>query len=360
MRNRPLWTAAVALLASLVFGASPILASGPILDSGKQLESEKPYETAQVIQDVFSNTAVYGKLVGDIPIDIYKFVPDRDGEQTISLLTVKQQVSANSDPILILMDPTDATESRELGLPLPNDTYHSALIAQDTTGRSMSEPLLLQSYTVAAEQRINLKKDKEYYLIALDPGRQAVHYVIKFGDAKSWGAKTFFSNFGTWFKVKTDSFAGTTPFYFNPSVLGILLLMLGLAATFGMWLVLQVFSLGANRSKSAAYLLVKLQPFSRIVTWVGLWFVLIGSYIYFSRTSWFGIPFAAIACFIPTFITQLVETFVLNPQLQKIDVAKREAVIPLTLRKKLFVAFVINTLSFAATITFLSMYFAKN
>lgn len=360
MRTRPFWTAAVAIVAALGVGASATLAAGPILDTGSQLDAEKPYENAQVITDVFSNTAVYGKLRGEIPIDIYKFVPDRDGEQTISLFTVREEVGEGSDPILILMDPTDATETRELGLPLPAENYHSALIAQETTGRRSSEPFLLQSYVVSAEQRIALQKDQEYYLIVLDPGRQAERYVVKFGDEKVWGAGDFFGKMGTWFKIKTDSFAGETPFYFTPSVLGILFLMLGLVASFGMWLVLQVFVIGAHRSKSAAYLLVKLQPFSRIVTWSGLWLILLGSYIYFSRTTWFGLPFAAILSFIPAIITQLVETFSLNPQLQKIDVVKREAVIPLTLRKKLFVAFVINTLSFAAMITFLSMYFAKN
>ncbi|CAN5163845.1 hypothetical protein BH11PAT4_BH11PAT4_5030 [soil metagenome] len=359
MPKRPVWTAAVALLLTLGFGVAPTLAAGPSLDSGKALDAEKPYENAQVISDVFSTTAVYGKLLGDIPIDIYKFVPDRDGDQTISLYTLKEETGPSSEPLLILMDPTDATEAKELGLPLPSDAYHSATIAQDVTGRTISEPLLLQSFVVSAEQRIALKKDKEYFLIVLDPGRVATHYAVKFGDAKVWGAGTIFTDFGTWFKLKTDSFASTSPFYFNPSVLGVLFLLLGLMASFGMWLVLQIFTLGANRSKSAAYLLIKLQPFSRIVTWSALWLVLLGSYIYFSRTSWFGLPFAAIACFIPSFITQLVETFVLNPQLRKIDVAKREAEIPLTLRKKLFVAFVINTLSFAATITFLSMYFVK-
>jgi hypothetical protein len=345
---------------TLGFSVTSAFAAGPSLDAGKALDAEKPYENAQVISDVFSTTAVYGKLTGEIPIDIYKFTPDRDGEQTISLYTLKEESGPSSEPLLIIMDPTDATEAKELGLPLPSDEYHSATIAQDTTGRTTSEPVLLQSYVVSAEQRITLAKDKAYFLIVLDPGRLATHYVVKFGDEKVWGVGTFFKEFGTWSKIKTDSFAGSSPFYFNPSVLGILFLLLGLVASFGMWIVLQVFSLGANRSKSAAYLLVKLQPFSRIVTWAGLWFVLLGSYIYFSRTSWFGLPFAAIACFITSFITQLVETFVLNPQLRKLDIAKREAEIPLPLRKKLFVAFVINTLSFAATITFLSMYFVKN
>jgi hypothetical protein len=359
MRTRPFWKTLAAFILAFTVAIPASLAAGPLLDSGQALDSEKPYENAQVITDVFSTTAVYGKLRGEIPIDIYKFVADRDGEQTISLLTLKEEQGEGSEPILILMDPTDATEPRELGLPLPSEEYHSAPIAQDTTGRTSSEPTLLQSYVVSAEQRIALTKDKTYYLIVLDPGRQAERYVVKFGDAKVWNAGNFFTNLGTWFKIKTDSFAGESPFYFSPTVLGLLFLFLGLFASFGIWLVQQVFSLGANRSKSSAYLLVKMQPFSRIVTWSALWLVVLGSYIYFTRVSWFGLPFAALISFIPALATQLIETFVLNPQLRSIEVAKREAEIPLALRKKLFIAFVINTLSFAATITFLSMYFAK-
>lgn len=359
MFHRSALTTILATFLSLTIGIS-VAAARPSLDSGAQLDGNKPYETAQQITDVFGNTAVYGKLSGDIPIDIYTFTPDRDGEQTIGLLTIKDEVVNGSDPILILMDPTDATEPRELGLPVPTTgDYHSALIAQETTGRKFSEPLLFQSYLVSAEQRIALQKDKTYYLVVLDPGRQAERYVVKFGDSKVWGGGTFFSNTGTWFKIKTDSFAGANPFTGSVSLVGMLFLLLGIMASFGIWLILQVFSLGANRSKSSAYLLVKLQPFSRIITWVSLWFVVVGGYIYFTKNATFGLPFLAILSFIPVLITQLVETFTLNPQLRAVDVAKREAEIPLPLRKKLFVAFVINTLGYAATIAFLCMYFVQ-
>lgn len=350
--------------------APAVLAGNPYVDKGNEIDVASPYDEAKVqdIGDVFEDRAVYGKLEGETPVDIYSFVASKDGEQSVSLLVQKEEKNDASEPILVLIDPTDATTPQEFNLPLPGDEYHTSLItqllpsdrAEEAVGTaaeySYNEPVLMEQYLAVAEQRVTFTKDKKYYLMVLDPGRQVEHYAIRFGTGKTWSAEDFFKHFGSWFQLKTDTYGATTPFNFGPAAVGFFLLLLGLITLMGTWVIQQLFSLSANKSKTAAYLLVKLQPYTTVFTWAGLWFVALGGYMHFARNSWSGLPFIIALLFLPILIISLIDTFILSPQLKQVEVGRKEAVIPVELRKKLFVSFVLNALSQVAFLVFLTMY----
>lgn len=349
---------AAILVAVVLTGAASARAAAPQFDNGTQISVDKPYENTQVITDIYTDKSVYGKLQGATPIDIYSFTSDQDGERMISILADKKEVSDKGAPVLILLDPTNATEAQELGLPTPDDTYHTALItAPEDKEMTYNEPVLMRSFSVMGQQTVKLQKDKKYYLVVLDPGRVATHYVIRFGEGKSWAAKDFFTSFGGWIRLRTDTYAGTSPFAFPSRTVGMLLLILGLAALAGTWILSSILSFVSNRAKSAGYLLVKMQPYSRIVIWVSLWFMAIGGYIYLSQVGiWTGLPFVLMVLFAIMLVDLLVSTLVLTPQIMRIEVSRKEAALPLPLRRKMFAEFVVGLLSIGAFVTLLSMY----
>lgn len=353
------FTAVLGVLITSLTLAAPVHAGKPQLDSGQELVLAKPYDTAQVVSDVYGNHAVYGKLLGTTPIDIYTFTPSKDGEQNFDLLVNPQENTADAQPLLILLDPTTATEPATLGLPTPGDAYHTAIITQLLDQqRSYNEPGLFTQYTLVSEQSVKLQKGTKYYLVVIDPSRKVVHYSLKFGSGKAWGAKDVFASFGSWVRIKADTYAGTSPFKFSILTLGLLLFWIGILATIGFWAVNETFALISNRSKSAAYLLIKMQAFTPYTIWVALWFVAFGGYIYFSKVGWFGLPFIMGAIFILMVAALLYETIFLKRQIVQLEVSKREATVPQDVRRNMWIGFGLSLVTVGGFLTMLTMYFS--
>lgn len=335
--------------------------SGVQFDSGESINRQDPYADTQMIGNIFENKAVYGKMQS-VPVDIYKFHADKDGEQSFSLLvTYKKGVSELeiSPAYLIIMDPTKANEGQDLGIPTPSDNYSSVVVREGDAGQVYNEPWLLTKYNVAREQKIQLQKDQDYYMLVYDPAQQADKYVVKIGDARLWDAKSIITNFSGWWKVKTEVYAKDTPYHFNEDVTGFLIFILSLAALFGTLLLHEIFSLRANKSKAAAFLLTKIQPFSRLTIWISLWLLAIGAYIYFDSALFTGLPFVMMLLFIPLTINLLYLTIKLSPQLMALVGKSRETVIPLELRKRLFISSIITIVFILAFVVFTAMYFGN-
>jgi|GEM_PF-6729517 len=336
-------------------------AGAPVLDAGNQPDLNNFYANVQqTTADVYSNHAIYGKLEGTTPIDVYSFIPSKSGEVQLSLYIRKDEVITSTNPYLVLVDPTSNTASQDLGIPLPTTDYHAAVVSQVdlTSPRTYTEPVLMETYDVAAQQSIKLTGGKKYYVIVLDSdstGKHITHYAIGFGTGKAWSASDFFKSFGSWFRLRVDAYAASSPFKFPAAAVGYFIMLIGLLALGGAWVVYQLFSLLSNRSKTASYLFVKLQSFLPISMWVGLWFSALGGYLYFAHSSWAGIPFALTLTFVPLVVVTLIDTLVLSPQVKKVEVKAKEAVLPLPLRKKLFVAFVFEIIFMVTTLVFLAM-----
>lgn len=334
------------------------LAARPYVDTGDGLtpEDANPYEKAQLIPgSPFEEKGVYGKLRGDVPVDLYKFTADRDGDVLLSLMVFKKEYERGSDPVLVLVDPNENPAARDLGFPLPDENYSTVLLTPLEEPRSYNEPALFEEYLLVTEQTVSVKEGQTYYLIVLDQYNAVERYAVKFGTEKAWSAGDIFTSFGSWFALKTDSYGGGNPFTFGPRNLGYLLFIFGLATLLGSWLVQTVFFVGSLKSKAMGHLLVKFQPFERIMIWVGLWFTALGGYLTFAGSSWSGIPFVLGALFLPLAAFQLVETFVLAPKVMKLEVAKREAVVPQELRTKLWITYGGTAAFLIAFLIFMSM-----
>ena len=345
------------LLPALVFGSLlvPAQAAKPIIDNGTELSSEQPYLSAQEIGNIFENKAIYGKLEGATPIDIYRFTPTQDGEQTISLLA-REQPDVAAKALIILVDPTDATEGQNLGLPLPSPDYHTTVLTSLEIPSNYREPYLFQEFVTVAQQKVTLKKDLVYYMVVLDPYRETTGYAVKLGEGRSWEVSDIFSNFGSWFRLQTNNFAGTSPFIVTPFIFGMVFFLLGLLILVGDLVVEETLAFQANKNKSSGYLLIKMQPISRIFIWVSLWFMALGGYIYFDKVGWVGIPFVLALLFIPILLNMLYHTFSLSPRVSQLEVTKKEATIPFILRKRWFFSSMISLFSLGAFIIFLSIY----
>ncbi|MCC2631834.1 MAG: hypothetical protein K0S20_533 [Patescibacteria group bacterium] len=337
--------------------ASVAQAGKPQLDNGTLISQEDPYSSSSVqeVSNLFESHAVYGRLSTESTVDIYKVTADKDGEQTVRLMTR----GAASQPALILMDPTDATAPEELNIPLPAPEYHPVLVKALETPKDHRETFLGQSFKVGSEQKFAFQKDKTYYLIVLDPYAQPGSYALAFGDGKAWELKDVFTSFGTWFKLQTDTYSGISPFSFTSALVPLVLFLLGLSLILGLFVIYHGLSFMANRSKAAGYLLVKLQKFDKIANWVALWFTAIGGYIYFDKKGWVGIPFVMVLVFIALIAAVLVRTLRVSPQVEELEVTKKEATIPLTLRKKLVASFVVELVAIGAILTLLSLYLYK-
>jgi hypothetical protein len=358
------WWGVCVAVAALLPGMA-LAAVTPVFDSGVEV-GETPYEQAQVIENIYRNIAVYGKLGTASPVDIYRFVPNEDGKFDLALHGVYQNPSvadtleANQVPFLILLDPTGAIEGQPLNIPLPSEEYKTVLIKEADAGRVANEPLLMQQYRVLREQLgLPLKKDATYYLVVFDPERYLTHYVIKTGEGTSWGAKDLVTKAGSWLRVKTDNYGDSRPFTFSGRDLSLTLFLLSLATLVGTWLISVILGFLANRSKAAGYLLIKLQPYARLLVWFSLWFLALGGYSYFNRTGWTGLPFLLLLLFLILVILFLYQTLRVSPRLMELEVSKREATIPTPMRKRLFLLFVLTLLSLGAFLTFTSMYLAN-
>jgi hypothetical protein len=350
-----------AILLNLGF-ASIVMAAKPQLDSGFQLDVSKPYDNAQVITDIPSDKSVYGKLEGATPVDIYKFVPTSNVNEFISLFVDPSQYkSGQSGVTLVFVDSTSASKSESLGLPLPTTSYHTTLVKTAPASDTYYEPALMRQFDIVNMDSYNLKKGVAYYLIVIDPSRVVDNYVIHFGPikSKSWTVKDFFVSFGTWWRLETNSYAGSSPFHFNVDVFGLFLFFLGFTLLFGVTAIQETYSFMANAYKSAGYILVKMQPVTKIVIWGSLWLAAIGGLIYFDHVSWVGTPFVLILIFVIITLNSIYITFGLSPMVGKIEVSKREAVIPFSLRKRWFFSSIITILTFISFLVFLAVYFAQ-
>lgn len=330
------------------------LAGSPQLDNGQTIATDKPYESAQEITSVFQSKSVYGKLTKESTADIYRFKADKDGEQVISMLS--KDAEKEGQPILILMDPTDSTKAEDLGLPTPSDDYHAAIITPIKQDQSFTEPLVLQKYKVTASDKYKLKKDTTYYLVVIEPYGQPANYVIKLGDGKSWGAADLIKNIPSWFKIQTDAFGGATPFTFPAGIVGLLVLLLGVIVLSGVFVIESAFAFLSFRYATASYLLVKVQPISRVAIWLSLWFTAVGMYLHFGHFGWNGIPFVLIILFIAILVSFLLYTLRFSRQLGKIVVADEAAVISPRMHKIQAAYFVINLALIVSFVTLLSMF----
>ncbi|MEI6478293.1 MAG: hypothetical protein WCO52_04900 [bacterium] len=343
---------------SLFLTAGTALAAKPQLDNGIQIDQNKPYDSAQELTNVYSDKAVYGKLDASSAVDIYKFTPDKDGEQTFSVLG-RTTVDSSNQPLLVLLDKTTATTDQALQLPLPSSDYHTALVTATKDNPTYYEPLLLQRFNLLAQQNLKLKKGTTYYLVVIQPYGQSAEYALKTGTGKAWKVSDLLTNPGTWFRLQTDSFSGSNPFSFTAKLFAFIFLLLGLAMLLGIFIIENVLVFLANRQKAAGYLLVKLQVYSRFIIWIGLWFFALGAFMHFDRVGWIGVPFVMGAVFVALLIVMGYHTILLSPQIRAIEVSKREATLPDGLRKRLYVTFGLSLVSLSAITVLLSMYLIK-
>ena len=360
--RKHLLTPVLALTALFMLAPHAALAAAPTLDKGTQPDLSNFYANVQsATGNVSVDHAIYGKLEGTTPIDVFTFTPDTTTTSTqLNLYIRKDEVTPSTNPYLVLIDPTTNTTAQQLGVPLPSSDYHATVISQVslTEGRTYTEPAIMETYQVVAQQSVAFTAGKKYYLIVLDSdstGKHITHYAIGFGTGKAWTTSDIFKSFGSWWRLRVDSYGASSPFHFGAEAIGYFMLLLGILALGGAWLLYHLFNLLSTRSKSAAYLFVKLQNFLPISMWVGLWLVAIGGYMYFVRIGWAGLPFLITVLFVPLLAAILVDTLVLSPQVKKSEVSRKEADIPLLLRKKLFVAFVVEFIIMVAFLVFLAM-----
>jgi hypothetical protein len=339
--------------------ASTALAAAPQFNSPAELNQAKPYSGAVKITDVFASKTVYGKLQGTTPVDIFSIVPDKDGTQQITLMGRKEK--NGGQVALIFIDPTAATKPENLQLQMPSKEYHPSVLKQIEVTKTYREQFLSQDFNVYAQQSIALKKDITYYMVVVnaDPSNPALHYAIKLGDTQTIQPSDVALHPISWLKLQSDVYGKATPFIFTIQSFGVLLLMLGLVVLGGILLIQDTFSFLANRSKAAGYLLIKLQPFSRIFIWIALWFMIIGGYMYFDRLGWVGIPFVLALLFIVIVANMLYQTLDISPKVSRLEVTKQEATIPFSLRKRYFLSSLVSLFSVGAFITYLSMYLSS-
>lgn len=351
--------AAALFFVSTLALATPALAGKPILNNGVQISQSDPYSSAQVIDNIYDSKGIYGKLQAPVPVGIYKFTPDKDGEQQFTLLE-SQADKSGGQLLLILLDPTTATQAVNLSLPMPDPKYHAAVLKAAAAGTTYKEFALGQNYNVAVQDKVKLSKGITYYFVVIDPNDVAQRYAIVTGTGKAWTAVDVIHYFPTWLRLETDSYSGSNPFKSTSDVVGLVLFFLGLTALVGILIVQESFAWLANRAKSAGYLLVKLQPYSRVIIWVSLWFVLMGGFIYFDKAGWVGVPFVLFLLFIVFTINLLYLTFAVSPKVAKLEVNNREATISKPLRARWFVTSLISLLSVGGFIVLLSIYFVNH
>ena len=347
--------AALLLFTATLSIATPAMAGKPVLNTGAQISQTDPYSSAQTIDNIFESKGIYGKLQSPVPVSIYKFVPDKDGEQQFSLLE-SQSDKTGGQPLLILLDPTTATQSVNLSLPMPDPKYHAAVLKQADAGATYKEFALFQTYNLAIQDKVKLTKGVTYYFVVIDPNGIAQNYAIVTGTGKAWTVADVFHYLPTWLRLETNTYSGNNPFKASSSVTGFILFLLGLASLVGVLLIQEIFAWLANRAKAVAYLLIKMQPYSRVIIWVSLWFTLMGGFIYFDKVGWVGIPFVLVLLFIVMVINLLFVTLNLSPKVAALEVHSREATIPVDLRKRWFVTSLVNMLSVGGFIILLAIY----
>jgi hypothetical protein len=346
---------ALALILPFIWGSAPASAAPAQFDTGVALDRLDIYKSSQNIElPVSAGFGVYGKLNGDA--DVYSFVADKDGEQTFTLLS--KVVVPGTLPYLVLVDPTDGTAASETDVPVPTEgEYHSSYIAPVEGLQVRKEPLLFDEFTKFATQRVKLHQGATYYLVAFGSPGFAGRYAIQAGEGELFSGNDLVQQPGSWFKIKADVYGGTNPFTFTPSTFGSVLFFLAFALLLGIWIIEETFMFLANYRKMAGYLLIKLQPFSRVMTWLALWFMAIGGYIYGGATGWLGAIFVLSIIFTVLAIIFLVRTFKLSPQLMQLEVSKQEATIPSALQRRLYISFAATLVGMIGFLVVLTMHF---
>lgn len=352
---RSIRTLLTSLVAVLSLGIGYAQAVAPQFDKGTQIDLNNIYTNAELVTNLFQNTGVYGKLESGSTADVYKIVADQDGTQTLSLMG---HGPSTAQPFLVFVDPTTATPPRDLGIPVPDDSYHTSLVTAVDGLQTYTETATFDKYTLYAQDRITFTKGQTYYLIVFDPTHGLNRYVIRFGDGHVWSGSDIFTHFASWLRVKADSYGGSSPFKFTPTTFGAILFFLAFSLLVGVFILESTFGFLANRQKMAGYLLIKMQKYSRIFTWIALWFLGLGGFIYFDAIGWPGIPFILGIIFFLVLAVFLVRSLVFSPRLMKLEVSKQEAAIPMELQKWLYLMFVLGVVTLGSFLVFLTMQFS--
>jgi hypothetical protein len=348
IKARLAFTRGILTLGAVLATAGTVLAAGaPIFDKGGDLGMEtKPYDKAQNIGTGLGQYSVYGRLNTETPVDIYSFKPTADAEQRITLLTVesKQGKSTATDPVyLVLVDPSNES-SPNTQINAPKDVQY------------FNEPLLFQRYEVVRDQQVKLKKDQTYYLVVFDKDHLVDHYVIRFGGTWNWGIKDVVNHFASWVRIKTDTYSGGTVFHFSSGDLSLLMYLIGLSLMLGVFVLREYLSLTANKVLSAGYLLIKMEPLARILYIISLWFMLLGGYSYFGHYSWIGLSFLILINYLIVAGLFIFSMWRFTPRILELEVNKRQATIPLALRKRLFFNFIFSAIFLATLVLMTAMY----
>jgi len=203
-----------------------------------------------------------------------------------------------------------------------------------------------------------LVKGKTYYFIVVPASSSSDidPYVIKLGIEKSWTAADVFTHFSGWLRLETADYAGSSPFVFNRGVTGLLLVLLGIAILIGTLILQETYALLSNRVKTAGYLLIKMQMYSRVLIWVGLALTVIGGTIVGYTYGLVGIPFVLSLLYLIILINMLYLTFALSFRIEQLEVTKKEATIPFPLRKRWFFSSLVSLFSYGAFVVYLAIY----
>jgi hypothetical protein len=346
----------IAIAAFFLMLAGKAHAAAPVFGPSVELNQAKPYSGAVKIEDIYTSKSIFGKLQGVTPVDIYSVTPDKDGSQLITVMGRKEK--SPGQIAIIFIDPTTGTKAQPLQLQMPDPKYHPYVLKQADPNKTYREQLLSQDYSIYAQDHIDFKKNTTYYMVVVnaDPSNPVVHYVIRLGDSQTIEVKDIITHGVSWLRLQADVYGKKTPFIFTIESFSIVLLLLGLALLVGITVIQDTFSFLANMSKSAGYILIKLQPFSRVFIWVSLWFMLIGGYMYLDRQGWVGLPFVLGVIYIIIVVNMLYQTLGIGPKVARLEVTKQEATIPFSLRKRYFLSSLVSLFSIVSFITILGMY----
>jgi hypothetical protein len=124
----------------------------------------------------------------------------------------------------------------------------------------------------------------------------------------------------------------------------------------GVFVLREYLSLTANKVLSAGYLLIKMEPLARILYIISLWFMLLGGYSYFGHYSWIGLSFLILINYLIVAGLFIFSMWRFTPRILELEVNKRQATIPLALRKRLFFNFIFSAIFLATLVLMTAMY----
>jgi hypothetical protein len=363
---RSLAVSATIAFALTIFTPQVTLAAG-MVDNGAVIaeDTTNPYDSARSIGNGFDTKTVFGyfdnRTNGNV--DIYTFTASQDGEQTIRLAVPESERKQVEFYSLLLIDPTTENEASFASIPVPSDDYQVVNMGL-TEATDQSEPLLMEKLVLVGQSRVSLVKDQTYYIVLLGPPvaseRSISRYILRVGEGPLWSASELFRQPGVWLQYKLGLFGDSPVYSYTPTVLGGHLALMGLSVWAGFMAVQVILTLMAVKRRAAGYVLVKLQPISRIALPVAAWFTLLGGYLAFmGNGGLFGTSLAVTLAILPAFIVLIVEAFVTAPKLAKVDVASREATIPKRLLAALYVHGVVGAVSMIGTLALVAQWLLR-